>query len=43
MYPEQEKYIDANEDTIVKYFTKKIEKEGEIVVRIESLFWHCKL
>lgn len=43
MYPEQEKYIDANEDTIVKYFTKKIEKEGEIVVRIESLFWKCRL
>ena len=43
MYPEQEKYIDANEDTIVKYFTNKIEKEGEIVVRIESLFWHCML
>lgn len=43
IFPEQEKLIDANEEILSKYFSKKIEVEGEIVVQIKSLFWKCRL
>ena len=43
IFPEQEKFIDANEEILSKYFSKKIEAEGEIVVQIKSLFWKCRL
>ena len=43
IFPEQEKFIDANEEILSIYFSKKIEEEGEIVVQIKSLFWKCRL
>ena len=43
IFPEQEKFIDANAEILSKYFSKMIEEEGEIVVQIKSLFWKCRL
>lgn len=42
MFPEQEKFIAAHSKQIQGYFDKKIENDGEIAVKIESLFWHCR-
>lgn len=43
IFPEQEKFIDSNKETMTNYFTGKIESEGEIVIQIKTLFWHCCL
>ncbi|MCR5619892.1 MAG: MerR family transcriptional regulator [Lachnospiraceae bacterium] len=36
-----EKIISDNEKKIRAYFEKKIKAEGEVVITVESLFWHC--
>lgn len=41
IYPNQEKMIKKSEKILKQYFTEKIENEGEIVVNIDSQFWHC--
>ena len=40
-YVGQEKNIARYEDKLADYFQKIISKEGEIVVEINSQFWHC--
>lgn len=40
-YQEQEKILKKYESCLKQYFTEKIEVEGEIVVTINSQFWHC--
>ena len=40
-YSGQEKTITRFEDKLTSYFQEKISKEGEIVVEINSQFWHC--
>lgn len=41
VYPNQEKVLKKSEKILKQYFTEKIENEGEIVVKIDSQFWHC--
>lgn len=40
-YADQEKNIGRYEDKLVSYFQEKIDKDGEIVMEINSQFWHC--
>lgn len=40
-YQEQEKILKKYESCLKQYFTEKIEADGEIVVTINSQFWHC--
>ena len=41
VYPSQEKILRKSEKALKQYFAEKIENEGEIVVKINSQFWHC--
>lgn len=41
VYPKQEKTLRKSEKLLKEYFTDKIEKDGEIVITINSQFWHC--
>lgn len=41
IYSDQEKFISHHEDEIINYFDQRIKKEGEIVIVVESPFWHC--
>lgn len=41
VYSKQEKILKKYESVLKQYFTEKIETEGEIVVTINSQFWHC--
>ena len=36
-----EKLISVNEKKLRSYFEKKIKAEGEVVISVGSLFWHC--
>lgn len=36
-----EKYISGSEKKIRSYFEKKIKADGEVVITVGSLFWHC--
>jgi hypothetical protein len=40
-FEEQEKFMSSKRDKLVRYFAKKIEKDGEIVLEAVSYFWHC--
>lgn len=41
VYPNYEKVLNQYEIALKEYFVTKIEAEGEIVVTIQSQFWHC--
>ena len=41
VYPEQEKFLVANQKKIKEYFDAIVAKEGKITVDTESEFWHC--
>jgi len=41
VYPNQEKILKKSEKILKQYFADKIKNEGEIVVKIDSQFWHC--
>lgn len=41
VYPNQEKILKKSEKILKQYFAEKIENEGEIIVKINSQFWHC--
>ena len=41
-FEDQEKFMKSKQDKIEKYFAKKIEKDGEIVIESVSSFWHCR-
>jgi DNA-binding transcriptional MerR regulator len=40
-YEGQEKTIARYEDKFLKYYQEQIEKNGEVVMEINSQFWHC--
>ncbi len=40
-YEGQEKTIARNEDKLLKYYQDQIDKNGEVVMEINSQFWHC--
>ena len=40
-YEGNEKFISDNEKKLTAYFDKEIKKDGEIVIAVDSLFWHC--
>ncbi|WP_026652828.1 MerR family transcriptional regulator [Butyrivibrio proteoclasticus] len=42
-YPAGEKTIEANKDTIMKHFDDKLQKDKDVVVDIDSAFYHCYL
>lgn len=41
LYADHEKIISRNEEKITAYFDNKIKENGELLVVVESLFWHC--
>lgn len=41
VYPQHEKALKKSEKLLKQYFTDRIDREGEIVVTIQSQFWHC--
>ncbi len=41
LFPGQEKFVNDNEDKILDYFEKKIKKEKELIMEVDSLFWRC--
>lgn len=41
VYPQQEKNLKKSEKILKQYFADRIEAEGEIVVTLQSQFWHC--
>lgn len=40
-YPNGNKVLMANKDKLMEYFDRRIEKEGFIVVEMDSAFYHC--
>ena len=40
-YPNSGKYIKANSKKLEEYFTKLLEKDGQVVVDIATIFYHC--
>ena len=41
VFPELEKFLCAKSEKLKAYFAEKIEADGEIVIDIDSVFWHC--
>ncbi len=41
VFPEQEKFFCAKADKLKAYFADRIEMAGELVIDIDSAFWHC--
>ncbi len=41
LYPDQQKFLSENKKKILKYYSDRIEKDGEVTLEIGSLFWHC--
>ncbi len=43
LYPDQSKLFEEKSERIKSYFNDRISSDGEIVIEIDSQFWHCRL